>query len=40
MKRRTRNGFRFRVRCPVCKRKTHLHRPNGGDLYEWEQMNK
>ena len=34
-RRKTGQGAKFRVCCPRCKRKTHWHRPNGGDLQEW-----
>lgn len=35
-RKQTRQGVKFRVYCPKCKRKTHWHRPNGGDLHEWK----
>lgn len=39
MKKRTRHGMRWIVRCSSCKKKTHLHRSNGGDIEEWNEMN-
>ena len=32
-----RGGTRHRVRCPSCGRATHWHRPNGGDIHEWNE---
>lgn len=29
----------FSVKCSSCGKRTHWHRPNGGDLHEWEEMN-
>lgn len=29
----------FAVECAACGKRTHWHRPNGGDLHEWETMN-
>lgn len=38
LKKRTRYGMRWWIQCPKCGKRTHKHRPNGGDLYEWEKM--
>ncbi len=35
LSRRTRRGMKWFVRCTACGRRTHLHRPNGGDIGEW-----
>lgn len=39
IKKRTRHGMRWWVQCQKCNRRTKKHRPNGGDLHEWERMN-
>lgn len=33
--RRTRKGMRWWVECPRCHKKTVCHRPNGGDIHDW-----
>ena len=33
-----RGGTRYRVACPKCRRHTHWHRPNGGELQEWREI--
>ena len=30
----------FAVECSACGKRTHWHRPNGGHVHEWEQMNE
>ena len=30
----------YAVKCPSCGKRTHWHRPNGGHVHEWEQMNE
>lgn len=30
----------FAVKCQSCGKRTHWHRPNGGHVHEWEQMNE
>lgn len=30
----------FAVECSACGKRTHWHRPNGGHIHEWEQMNE
>lgn len=30
----------FAVKCSACGKRTHWHRPNGGHVREWEQMNE
>lgn len=30
----------YAVKCASCGKRTHWHRPNGGHVHEWEQMNE
>lgn len=36
-KKRMRKGMRWRVYCPKCGYTTRWHRPNGGDIHEWNE---
>lgn len=39
--RRKRGGrTAFAMKCDTCGKRTHWHRPNGGHVHEWRQMNK
>lgn len=37
--RRRRGRTAWAVECASCGKRTHWHRPNGGDLHEWETIN-
>ncbi len=38
LRKRTRKGRRWLVMCSRCGKRTHLHRANGGEIAEWEEM--
>ena len=39
--RRKRGGrTAFAMKCDTCGKRTHWHRPNGGHVHEWRQMNE
>lgn len=37
IKKKTRYGMRWWIRCTECHKRTKKHKPNGRDIYEWNQ---